>query len=161
MERFSLKTLWVIVGVCLLWMPANYSFGAELIAPTRVLDDDNQKPGQLSVFSEPPGLGVMLDGKAIGKTPLSLKSVSQGTHMLRVEKKEMMITIGPGQVRRLSFFKDSFVEIPAEKKVPINAPKAAEETPVHVSGSEQSAEKSEELMPGYFPLYPAGRLWVP
>jgi len=140
-------------------MPAINSFGAELIEPTRVLEDDNQKSGQLSVFSEPPGLGVTLDGKAIGKTPLILKSVAQGTHVLRIEKKETMITIGPGEVRRLSFFKDAFVEIPAEEKVTREAPKAAEQMPVRVSDSEQSAEKSQKLEPGYFPLNPRGRIY--
>jgi len=159
MERFSRKAIWVMMGVCLLWMPAINSFGAELIEPTRVLEDDNQKSGQLSVFSEPPGLGVTLDGKAIGKTPLILKSVAQGTHVLRVEKKETIITIGPGEVRRLSFFKDAFVEIPAEEKVSRVAPMSAGDQAVQASGSEQPPEKSQKLEPGYFPLNPRGRIY--
>ena len=159
MVRFLSNALSIVMGACLLLMSATYSFGAELIEPTRVLEDDNQKPGQLSVFSEPPGLGVTLDGKEIGKTPISLKSVSHGNHLLRVEKKETMITIGPGENRLLSFFKDVFVEIPVEEKATRETPKAAEEQPVHVSDSEQQAEKGQKLEPGYFPLNPRGRIY--
>lgn len=125
----------------------------------RALEGENQQPGRLSIFSEPPGLGVRLDGKTIGKTPLTIDSISQGTHILRVENKETKITIDPGEARRVSFFKDAFVELPAEKKVSREAPKAAEEQAVHVSGSQQPAGKSQTLEPGYFPLNPRGPIY--
>ena len=159
MGRNSLNALCMLMAVCLLLMPATHSFGAELIEPTRVLEGENQQPGKLSVFSEPPGLGVSLDGIAIGPTPVHIDSISQGTHVLRVGNKETMITIGPGEVRRLSFFKDAFVEMPVEEKVSREAPKAAEEKPVRMSDSEQPPEKSQELEPGYFPLNPRGRIY--
>ncbi len=159
MRRVSRKALCIAMGAYFLWMPATYSFGAELIEPTRTLEGENQQPGRLSVFSEPPGLGVRLDGKAIGKTPLTIDSISQGTHLLRVGDKETKITIDPGEARRVSFFKDAFVELPAEEKVPRQAPTAAEKQPVHVSGSQQPAEKGQKLEPGYFPLNPRGRIY--
>lgn len=159
MRHVSRKALSIAMGACLLWMPATYGFGAELIEPTRALDGENQQPGRLSVFSEPPGLGVRLDGKVIGKTPLTIDSISQGTHILRMENKETKITIDPGEDRRVSFFKDAFVELPAEDKATRKAATAAEEQPVRVSDSKPPAEKGQTLEPGYFPLNPRGRIY--
>lgn len=147
------------MGACFLWMPTTYSSGAELIEPTRALEGENRQPGKLSVFSEPPGLEVTLDGEVIGKTPLNLKSVSQGAHVLHVGNKETMITIGPGESRRVSFFKSEFVKMPAEEKVAREASKATEEQPANVSGSEHPAESSQKLVPGYFPLNPRGPIY--
>jgi hypothetical protein len=159
MGRNSLNALRMLMVVCLFWMPATDSFGAELIEPTRVLEGDIQQPGRLSVFSEPPGLGVTLDGKAIGQTPVNIDSISPGTYLLWVGNKETMIAIGPGENRRLSFFKDAFIEMPAEEKMSREALQAAEEKPVIMSGSEQPSENSRKLEPGYFPLNPGGRIY--
>jgi hypothetical protein len=159
MKRLSRKALCIAMGACLLWMPATYSLGAKLIEPTRALEGENQQPGTLSIFSEPPGLGVTLDGKSIGKTPLTIDSMSQGTHILRVENKETKITIDPGEARRVSFFKDALVELPVEEKATREAPTAAEKQPVHVSGSQQAAENGQTLEPGYFPLNPRGPIY--
>ena len=41
--------------------------------------------GALSVVSRPPGATVYMDGKLVGTTPLSLPSVSAGSHAIRVE----------------------------------------------------------------------------
>ena len=100
---------------CLLWMPVTFSFGAELIEPTRTIKGENVEPGKLFVFSEPPGLMVTLDGKALGKTPVQLDSVDQGSHELRVAGKETTILITAGEILRLSFFKGRFIEIPPEE----------------------------------------------
>jgi hypothetical protein len=159
MGRVSRKALCIVMGACLLWMPGAYSFGAELIEPTRALEGENQQPGRLSIFSEPPGLGVRLDGKAIGKTPLTIDSISPGTHLLWVGDKAATITIGPGEDRRLSFFKDALVELPVEEKATRETATVAEEQPVHVSDSQPSAEKGQKLEPGYFPLNPKGLIY--
>ena len=60
-----------------------------LIAPTRTLSGKIVQPGKVSVFSEPPGLEVTLDGTEIGKTPLLSKEVEPGTHVIRVEDLEI------------------------------------------------------------------------
>ena len=159
MGRISRQALFIVMSAWFLWMPATYCLGAELIAPTRALKGENQPPGKLSIFSEPPGLGVTLDGKAIGKTPLSIESVSQGTHLLRVENKETTIIMGPGEARRFSFFKGVFIEMQAEPKTAREPPTVAAEKPVQASDSEQTAEKGKNLEPGYFPLNPRGPLY--
>ena len=43
---------------------------SDLIEPTRTLEGTSDQSAKLSVFSEPPGLQVTLDGAAIGKTPV-------------------------------------------------------------------------------------------
>jgi hypothetical protein len=155
MRRVSRKALCMAMGACLLWIPAIYSLGAELIEPTRTLEGENQQPGRLSVFSEPPGLGVTLDGKAIGKTPFIIDSISPGTHLLRVGEKETTITIGPGEDRRLSFFKDAFVEMPVEERATRETATAAGEQPVHVSDSEPPAENEPDARTRLLPAEPS------
>jgi hypothetical protein len=115
--------------------------------------------GRLSVFSEPPGLGVTLDGKVVGKTPLTMDSISPGTHLLRVKNKAATITIGPGEDRRVSFFNEVFVELPVEEKAIRETATTAGEQPVHVSDSQPPAEKGQKLEPGYFPLNPRGPIY--
>ena len=41
--------------------------------------------GVLTVDSRPPGATVFLDGRLVGTTPLSLPSVSAGSHAIRLE----------------------------------------------------------------------------
>jgi serine/threonine protein kinase len=41
--------------------------------------------GDLLVDSRPPGATVFLDGKAVGTTPLSLRAVAAGSHVVRLE----------------------------------------------------------------------------
>ena len=41
--------------------------------------------GALNVVSRPPGATVFLDGKLVGTTPLSLPSVTAGSHAIRLE----------------------------------------------------------------------------
>ena len=64
----------------LVYSPA---WSSELIKPTRALDSTGEKLGKLSVFSEPPGLEVTLEGTIIGKTPIFLDEVKPGSHRLQ------------------------------------------------------------------------------
>jgi hypothetical protein len=63
--------------------------------------------GELFVDSRPQGANVLLDGRAVGKTPLRLPEVPVGTHVVRIELAEhkswsstAMITAG--EVRRVT-----------------------------------------------------------
>ena len=159
MGRASRTAFLIVMGVCFLWVPATYTFGSGLIEPTRTLEGEKAKPGQLSIFSEPPGLRVLLDGKDVGKTPVHLEIVGIGSHDLRVEGKETTISIAAGDIRRLSFFKGAFIEIPFKEKVTREQPKVVKGTPLQEAGSEQKAETREKLEPGYFPLNPRGPIY--
>jgi len=138
-----------LLGYSLAW-------SSELIAPTRTLDSTGEKLGKLSVFSEPPGLEVTLDGAVIGNTPVITKVVEPGTHALRVNGEETEIYIGPGKDLRLRLHRGSFIEIPvATKEIRQQKQKSDAKTPGNQK-SEQSTEKKEELHPFYWPINPSG-----
>ena len=151
MGQIIRNALFLAMIACFLWMPATQCFGGELIEPTRTLKGENVKPGKLFVFSEPPGLATNLDGKAVGKTPVSLESIPQGTHVLRVKNEETTIIMAPGEVRRLSFFKGKFIEIPSEETGAPEPPQTAEQQPVQKPGSEQKSAKGRKARTGLFP----------
>jgi hypothetical protein len=62
----------VAVSAALLLAAAHALLAADLIEPTRTLDDSGKAEGKLTVFSEPPALLVSLDGVSLEKTPTSL-----------------------------------------------------------------------------------------
>jgi len=142
-----------------MWMPVTYRFGADLIEPTHTHKGESVKPGQLFVFSEPPGLVVTQNGKTLGKTPVFLESVEQGTHELQLAGKETIIDIAPGEARRLSFFKGKFIEIPAEQTGAAEQPHTAEQKLVQKPVPQQKPQEGEQLEPGYFPLKPSGPIY--
>ena len=74
-ERFYILFFSII---CLFLSSQSLSFSADLIEPSRTLEGKKQNVGKLSVFSDPPGLDVFLDGVDIGKTPIFLKEVTTG-----------------------------------------------------------------------------------
>jgi hypothetical protein len=41
--------------------------------------------GSLLIVSKPPGASVTLDGKPVGKTPLTLPTVTAGSHAIKLE----------------------------------------------------------------------------
>jgi hypothetical protein len=159
MGQIMRNALFIAMMACLLCMPATYGARADLIEPTRTLKDENVIPGKLFVFSEPPGLVVTLDGKALGKSPVYLDSVAQGPHEVQVAGKDTTIVIAPGEVRRLSFFKGKFIDITSEEAGASEQPQTAEQKPAQKPESEQKAQKSEKLEPGYFPLNPRGPIY--
>ena len=159
MGQIIRSALFLAMIVCFLWMPATQCFGGELIEPTRTLKGENVKPGKLFVFSEPPGIAINLDGRAVGKTPVILESIPQGTHVLRVKNEETTIIMAPGEVRRLSIFKGKFIEIPSEETGAPEQAQTVEQQPAQKPGSEQKSQNSEKLEPGYFPLKPSGPIY--
>ena len=159
MGQILRNALFLSIFVFSLCMPAAQCFGTELIGPTRTMEEENQHPGKLLVFSEPPGLAITLDGKAVGKTPVSLESIPLGTHVLKVENKETTVIMAPGKVRRLSLFKGKFIEIPSKETGAPEQPQTVEQKPARKPDSEQEGQKSEKLEPGYFPLSPRGPIY--
>ena len=70
----------------------------------------------MTVFSEPPGLEVFLDGSEIGKTPVRRREVKAGSYTLRVKDSETEIEAGPGEELKISLFKGSFIRIPKTER---------------------------------------------
>ena len=116
-----------------------------------------KKPmGRLSVFSEPPGLDVLLDDINIGKTPVIAKQVTPGTHVLRVKETEKEITILPETSLRISFFKDSLIEFPEKKTEFPEQTKPEEKRETPEKQTEDSKKEKKQLDPFYFPTNPSG-----
>jgi len=107
---------------------------AELIGPTRSLKSTAEDPGQLTVFSEPPGLSIKLDGTLVGQTPMQIKAVDPGAHQLQVRESVTEIYVEPGQTFHISLFKNKFIQFQVAKKEELE-PSGAEKT----STSETSA----------------------
>ena len=64
-------------------------------------------PGRLEVATDPPGAKVLLDGKEVGTTPLSLSAVALGSHVLRLERAgrqpvEQRLEVGAGESKTLT-----------------------------------------------------------
>jgi hypothetical protein len=45
----------------------------------------SNQPGSIEVLSRPPGAQVIVDGRIVGRTPLSIPNVAPGTHNVRLE----------------------------------------------------------------------------
>jgi hypothetical protein len=131
---------------------------AELIAPTRTLDSEKGLMEKLSVFSEPPGLDVTLDGTEIGKTPIISREVESGPHIIRIQDSETKIFVIPGKALQYSWFKGSFIEIP-ERKKEVQQPETKDVKTPQKTKSKQKAEKEIELQPLYWPLNPRGPIF--
>lgn len=132
------------------------AFASDLIEPTRTLSSPAESAGQLSVFSEPPELEVKMDGTQIGKTPVVGQKVAPGIHAIRVKASETEIYIKPAKSTRLSWFKGTFIEIPAESKEFRQQQFVEKREPPQIKMSEQPAEKKEKPDPFYWPLNPRG-----
>ena len=120
------------------------AWSSELIKPTRALDSSGENPGKLSVFSEPPGLEVTLEGAIIGKTPLFLDEVKPGSHRLQVKNSETDITIEPGKTLKISLYKDKFILVPATDNKPPKQPETVETT---LTKSKPPLPRAEEQRP--------------
>jgi hypothetical protein len=117
---------------------------AGLIEPTRSLKATAEDPGQLTVFSEPPGLNIKLDGKFVGQTPMRINMVNPGTHQLQVGESVTEIYVEPGQPFHISLFKNKFIQFQVAKKEASGAGKTlASETPAPEPSSENSKTKKE------------------
>jgi hypothetical protein len=105
------------------------SLNAEMIEPTRELNDTVRKLGELNVFSEPPKLDVYLNGALKGKTPARLKKLEPGVYKLRIGDGETEVVVLPGKTQQVSFFKGEFILIPTtDKKHERQAPAKGKES---------------------------------
>jgi hypothetical protein len=135
---------------------------SDLIEPTRTLSSPAENTVELSVFSEPAGLDVDLDGVSIGKTPVVGLKVEPGSHVIRLQDVETEINAEPGKSIKLSWFKGAFIHIPVEvQKARVqHVPRGAEENAASkIKISEQSDGEKEILQPLYWPLNPSGPIW--
>ena len=146
-----------IFGLFLIFLLAGITGAAsqELIKPTRTLQSSKTTPGKLSVFSEPPGLDVLLDGAEFGKTPVISKEVPSGVHKLQIKGIEKEIIIQPGKSIQWSFFKDSLTEIP-EKEAETPAPPLEEKKPAEETKKEGAGKNMLQYDPFYWPQNPKG-----
>ena len=101
----------------ILFFPAVYCFGGELIARTRMLGEPGKAWGSLTVFSEPPQLEAYLDGEKIGLTPLWLKDLETGLHTIKIANAQTRVHVEEGQRVKIGLFKGSFVTSREPKKV--------------------------------------------
>ena len=143
MKKLTKITIVLVFGLAFL-MVYSAAWSSELIKPTRTLDSSGEKPGKLSVFSEPPGLEVALEGKIIGKTPLLLDEMKPGSHRLQVNKSETDITIEPGKTLQISLYKDKFILIQATDK---KSPKQPESVETNLTKSKSPPPPAEEQRP--------------
>jgi hypothetical protein len=148
MKKAIKITIVLVFGLAFLlgYSPA---WSSELIKPTRALDSSGEKPGKLSVFSEPPGLEVALEGTIIGNTPLFLDEVKPGSHRLQIKNSETDITIEPEKTLKISLYKGKFVLIPATDNKPPKQSQTAETTPTKPKPPPTPAEEQrpKELSP--------------
>lgn len=135
------------------------SLASDLIEPTRTLSSPAQNSCKLSVFSEPAGLDVDIDGVSIGKTPVVDLEVEPGRHVIRLKNGETEINAEPGKSIKLSWFKGTFINIPVEEQEPpVQQSKTKNETS-KIKISEQPDGKKEKLNPLYWPLNPSGPIY--
>ncbi len=133
--------------------------GAELIEPTRNLEETSPAKGTLHVFSEPPGEKVLLDGEPIGLTPLMAVAVPPGLHKVSVGGKTTSILIPSGQRLRISLHRGEFIILPEDAPPAERQPKMPAEAPrpePPVSGAQRSLRPPSPL---YFPINPTGPIF--
>jgi hypothetical protein len=110
--------IWIFAClICLTTIFADEAASAgELLPPSRTLEQPGERPGTLSVFSEPPELDVYVDGKHIGKTPLWGREVKSGDHVLKIRDSEKDIRMDSGKVLKIGLFRGEFVTFPEASK---------------------------------------------
>ena len=150
-------TLLLLSAVCAL---VTAGLHAQLIEPTRSLKEAPAAAGLLNVLSEPPGIEVRVDGRVIGKTPVFSASFAAGVHVLRIKDSQTEIHLAAGKTFTISWFKGSFIEVPATAKPPAETaqePPRPAATPKPVEGPGTRQNTAED--PYYWPLNPRGPIY--
>lgn len=136
------------------------SASAQLIEPTRTLTSEPLAKSTLTVLSEPPGLKVMLDSKALGATPIFSATVDPGSHVLQVNDKQTSLQIVAGKSIRVALFKGSFIELPEQKEPELSQKSRAEEaSPPAKPQTQPPKETIHTSDPFYWPLNPRGPIY--
>jgi hypothetical protein len=130
---------------------------AQLIEPTRAHPDGQSAAARLSVFSEPPGMEVRVDGQPLGKTPVFSARLPPGPHVLRVALSETEIHLASGTHAAFSWFKDAFVEIPETSTRPAAIAPGPQPPPAKPEADEPPGDRPQAPeSPYYWPLNPRG-----
>jgi hypothetical protein len=150
-------TIGMVLSLLIGWVTFPSILYSGLIEPTRTLETATDDLGMLNVYSEPPGLAVRLDGKAIGKTPIVSVELSSGAHVLHIQGTESKFFLGPREAISLSWFKGSFIRIP-EKAKTADEPTAESKQKGTMLRQRENAGSKEGISndPFYWPLNPRG-----
>ena len=153
----SFFILLALSAVCTLFTAALH---AQLIEPTRSLQDASDGTGRLNVLSEPPGIEVRLDSRLIGKTPIFSARFPPGVHVLRIKDSETGIHLVAGKTTAISWFKGSFIKIPETVKPPAEIAKEPQPAPAKPKPDEgPGVQQSTAKDPYYWPLNPRGPIY--
>lgn len=140
--------------------PLTADLQAQLIEPTRSLQDAAEAGGLLNVLSEPPGAEVQVDGRLIGKTPVFSARFPPGAHVLRIRDTETEIHLAAGKTTAISWFKGAFIEIPATAKPSRELPKQPQPAPAKPKPDEGTGvQPGTPNDPFYWPLNPRGPIY--
>lgn len=154
------KQLFILLALSAVCTLCTAGLHAQLIEPTRSLQDASGGAGILNVLSEPPGIEVQVDGRLIGKTPVFSARFPPGVHVLRIKDSETEIHLAAGKTFAISWFKGSFIEIPETVKPAAEIAKEPQLSPAKPkldkgSGVQQRTAKD----PYYWPLNPRGPIY--
>jgi hypothetical protein len=154
------KPLFILLALSAVCALFTADLHAQLIEPTRSLQDASDGAGLLSVLSEPPGMEVQLDGNVIGKTPVFSARFPPGHHVLRIKDSKTDIHIVAGKTFAISWFKGAFIEIPATVKPPAEIAREPQAPPAKPKPDEgPGAQPSTAKDPFYWPLNPRGPIY--
>ena len=132
---------------------------SEPIEPTRTLQGGANQPGLLSVYSEPPTIDLWVDGKKMGKTPVTSIQLPPGEHILRLGDSEQKISITSGRSSTYSWFKGALIEVadPSDKSSEPTKPDSTPGKKVQPKVTESASKKAPTPNdPFYWPLNPRG-----
>jgi hypothetical protein len=158
MNRYYRSTVSLICGLALL-ITGTSVLAAGKIAPSRTLKGSGAETGILSVFSEPPGLVVTLDGAQIGKTPVRGLEVKTGSHFLQIGESKTEIYITPDKPLNLSWRRGIFIVTASQEKTEPAQPKADEKNKSQKTKTADTKKDGPELEPLYWPLNPTGPIF--
>jgi hypothetical protein len=132
---------------------------SEPIEPTRTLQGGANQPGLLSVYSEPPTIDLWVDGKKMGKTPVTSIQLPPGEHLLRLGDSEQKISITSGKPSTYSWFKGALIEVVDPTNKPSEPTKL--DSTVEKRGQPKPPESASRRAPTpsdpfYWPLNPRG-----
>jgi len=124
------KNSLIIVSIVALvvFSAPGFADAEDLIPPSRTLETAEQVPGEVSLFSEPPGLEVFINKESAGLTPARGISLNPGIHSLQIEKAELEFEIGSSQHVQFSFFNGQIIKIPDPEPPPVIDKQAAAES---------------------------------
>jgi hypothetical protein len=134
-------------------------WGDGKIAPSRTLKGSGEEMGTLSVFSEPPGLLVILDDSQLGQTPLREIEVKPGSHMLQIGESKTEIYITPDKPLNLSWRRGTFIVIASQEKNKPAQPRVDEKNKPQRKQTADSEKDKPALEPLYWPLNPNGPIF--